>query len=305
MKRKEILIVAIVVITAVQHVSAQSNGMSGHSAATSDLYSQTSEMADIMIQYNADRTSIRRFYATTPQTQGFGQQQQGATYNSPERRKRLLQLIEEYEDKLKKQSFDKWNVNGKVDYILFKRNMESEQYQLLEEQKVYDQVAQYLPFSDRIYALQKPRRRGLAVNGEAVAKELDDINKVIAKSISKLKTIDSLEAEQANLASEAARGLQGTLRDYFNFYNGYDPMFTWWVPKTYNETDSLLNAFATGIRRKGKVATFQKDDGSGILGNPIGNAELIRQLKIEFIPILLKNWLILPIRNLPGVMQNY
>src|SRR5258705_13505279 len=95
--------------------------------SSDDLYSQTSEMGDIMVQYDADKASIRRFYSTAGQQQGFGQQQQGANYNSPERRKRLLQLIDEYNDKLKKQSFDKWNVNGKVDYILFKRNLDSEQ----------------------------------------------------------------------------------------------------------------------------------------------------------------------------------
>ena len=274
--RIAIVIVLISFIPGVRSSAQQSTAI--------DLYQQTSEMADIMIQYDADKASIRRFYSTGgQQQQGFGQQQ-GGNYNSPERRKRLLQLIDEYNDKLKKQSFDKWNINGKVDYILFKRNLDSEQYELLEEQKTYDQIAQYLPFSDRIYILQTPRRRGLAVKGEEVAKELNDINKDIAKALSSFKKMDSLEATQANMASDAARGLQGTLKDYFNFYNGYDPMFTWWVPKTYAETDSLLNLFATGIKKKGKITTSQKDDGSGIVGNPIGNAELIRQLKIEFIP---------------------
>ncbi len=257
---------------------------SAQKSSTSDLYKQTSEMADIMIQYAADKASIRRFYTTSAgQQQGFGNQQQ-QNYNSPERRKRLLQLIDEYNEKLKKQSFDNWNVNGKVDYILFKRNLDSDQYELLEEQKTYDVIAPLLPFSDRLWDLQKPRRRGISVNGEDVARELNDINKEIIKSIGKLKSKDSLEAAQANLASDAAKGLQGMLRDYFNFYNGYDPLFTWWVPKTYSETDSLLNVFAAGIKKKGKMVSSQKDDGSGIIGNPIGNTELIRQLKIEFIP---------------------
>jgi hypothetical protein len=161
-------------------------------------------------------------------------------------------LIDEYLEKMQKLSIDKWNVNGKVDFILFKRDLESEQYQLLEEQKTYDQIAKYLPFSDRIYTLQKPRRRGLSVNGEEVAKELNDINKDIAKAIGNLRITDSLETKQATEASDAAKGLQGTMKDYFNFYNGYDPMFTWWVPKTYTETDSLLNLFATTIKKKEK-----------------------------------------------------
>ena len=246
------------------------------------LYDQTSEMADGMIQYDADKASIMRFFSTTSQGDFFSRQQ-GTNYNTPERRKRLLELIDEYLDKLKKLPFDKWNINGKVDYILFKRNLESEQYQLLEEQKTYDQIAKYLPFSDRLYALQIPRRRGIEVKGEEVAKELNDINKNIIKATASLKSVDSIELSQANLASDAAKGLQGLLKDYFNFYNGYDPMFTWWVPKTYTETDSLLNLFSSAIKRKGKINTFQKDDGSGIIGNPIGSTELVRQLKLEWI----------------------
>lgn len=249
---------------------------------TANLYSQTSEMADAMIQYDADKASILRFYSTAVQGDFF-MRQQGPGYNSPERRKRLLQLIDQYLDILKKSPFEKWNINGKVDYVLFKRNLESEQYQLLEEQKTYDEIAKYLPFSDKLYTLQKPRRRGIAVKGEEVAKELNDINKEITNATKKLKTIDSLETKQANLAADAAKGLQGVMKDYFNFYNGYDPMFTWWVPKTYSETDSLLNVFATAVKRKGKVNTLQKDDGSGIIGNPIGDVELRRQLKFEWI----------------------
>ena len=123
--------------------------------ATNSLYAQTSEMADAMIQYDADKASIMRFYSTGGSQGDFSARLQGNNYNSPERRKRLLELIDEYLEILKKSPFEKWNVNGKVDYILFKRNLESEQYQLLEEQKIYDQIAKYLPFSDRLYTLQK------------------------------------------------------------------------------------------------------------------------------------------------------
>lgn len=247
-----------------------------------DLYTQTSEMADPMIQYEADKASVLRFYSTTGQSEWW-MRQQGSGYNSPERRTRLLKLIAEYESKIKSLPFETMNQNGKVDYILFKRNLESEKYNLLEEEKVYSNISMLLPFSDKIYTLQKPRRRGLNVNGQEVAKELDDINKLIVTSLTSLKKLDSIESRQANLASDAAKGLQGTLKDYFNFYNGYDPMFSWWAPKTYLETDSLLNLFANTIRKKGRFANFQKDDGSGIIGQPIGNTELIRQLRYEFI----------------------
>jgi hypothetical protein len=243
------------------------------------LYKQTSEMADIMIQYDADKASVMRFYAVVSK-----QEERDYGYNSPERRKRLLSLIEDYQKQMQKLDFASMDINGKVDYILFKRNLEDQTYQLKEEQNKYDRVAKYLPFSDRIYTLEIPRRRGIAVVGQEVAKELNSINKEIYKSIVNLKTADSIEQTMADYTATAIKGLQSSLKNYYNFYNGYDPLFTWWVPKTYTVTDSLLNMYAVAIRKKGKLVSYQKDDGSGIIGKPIGREELIRQLKLEFIP---------------------
>src|SRR5687767_3290343 len=267
---------------------------------TTDLYAQTSEMNNTMINYDADLGSIDRFYSTSGGSRGWGRQ--GNNYNSPERRARLLQLNNDYLEQLDKLSFDNMSINGKVDFILFKRNLEDAKYQWQEEEKNYGQVSEYFPFSDRIYALEKPRRRGAAVNGQQVAKELNAIEKEIEKAIDGLKNEEAIEMKLANLASEAAKGLQGSLKNMFDFYNGYDPMFTWWVPKTYGNVDSLLNIYATILKNKarpparagtdgdddlvgrGKEPSNQKDDGSGIIGNPIGSKELMRQLQLEFIP---------------------
>ncbi len=245
----------------------------------SSLYKQTSEMADIMIQYEADKGSVIRFYSVSSRQ---GERDNG--YNTPERRQRLISLIEDYQKQMLKLDFASMDINGKVDYILFKRNLEDQAYQLKEEKSKYDIVAKYLPFSDRIYTLQKPRRRGIEVVGQDVAKELNLINKEIAKSIAGLKTADSIELTLADYTANAIKGLQSSLKNYYSFYNGYDPLFTWWVPKTYTVTDSLLNSYAVAIRKKGKLVSYQKDDGSGIIGKPIGREELIRQLKLEFIP---------------------
>lgn len=249
---------------------------------TTDLYAQTSEMNNTMINYDADLGSINRFYSTSGESRGWGRQ--GNNYNSPERRAKLLQLTNDYLKQLDKVSFDNMSINGKVDFILFKRNLEDAKYQWQEEQKNYEQVSKYFPFSDRIYALEKPRRRGAAVNGEQVAKELNSIQKEIEKAIAGIEKEEAIEMKLANLASEGAKGLQGSLKNMFDFYNGYDPMFTWWVPKTYGNVDSLLNVYATILKNKGKESSSQKDDGSGIIGNPIGSKELMRQLQLEFIP---------------------
>ncbi|WP_353480422.1 DUF885 family protein [Haliscomenobacter sp.] len=250
-------------------------------AQSSSMYLQTSEMNHQMVQYTADKGSIMRFYATSNPMEFRGSV---SGYNSPERRQRLLQLIADNLKQLEQVDFDKWNINGKVDYILFKRNLEDEQYKLQQEQKDYAQITRFLPFSERIYTLVKPRSRGISVVGQDVAKELNSILKEVTQANEKLKKEEGFEQNLANLAAESVKALQGVLKSYYNFYNGYDPMFTWWVSKTYTSLDTDLETYAKSLAGKGKPNPTQKDDGSGIIGNPIGRTELIRQLKLEFIP---------------------
>lgn len=233
-----------------------------------------------MVRYQADRGSLSRFYSTSSGEWGG---RDAANYNTPEKRSRLLSLAKQYLQEMQQLPFDKMNINGKVDYILFKSKLEDEQYQLLQEEKLYQKVTPLLPFAERIYTLEKPRKRGLAVKGEEVAKEMESIRKQVIAATPQLKK-EALDMKEAMAGYQSVKGLQGILKNYFNFYNGYDPLFTWWVPKTYTGLDSVLNIFANAIRGAGRESTAQKDDGSGIIGNPIGREELIRQLKLEFIP---------------------
>ncbi len=283
MKQRILFLFMLVSIACSQHISGQ--------AINSSLYLQSSEMHDLMVQYTADMGSVTRFYATSA-AGGFGGgggrggQQGGApSYNSPERRERMLKLIAEYEKKMNAMNFDKMSIYGKVDYILFKRIVDDAKARLITEQGDYDKIARLLPFSDNIYNLEKPRRRGLNVNGEEVAKQMNDIIKSVQKAKASLQKEEPMDSKLASLAIDAVRGLQGALKSEFDFYNGYDPMFSWWVPKTYSDLDSSLASYATAIRGKGKnMDAKPKDDGSGILGISVGRDELVRQLTREYIP---------------------
>lgn len=242
------------------------------------LYLQTSEVHDIMTRFNADKGSIMRFYGS-----GDGWRSE-AGFNTPERRERLLKLIGSYMSELKQMRFENMAINGKVDYILFKNQLEDQQYQLKKEEQTYSEIAGLLPFSERILQMQTPRRRGLSVKGEEIAGQMNDMRKEITALIQKLDGSPALKKDQALAASGSAKALQALLKNYFNFYNGYDPLFSWWVPKTYYALDSSLGIYATALSKKVTSTGVQKDDGSGIIGNPIGREELIRQLKLEFIP---------------------
>lgn len=253
-------------------------------SASENLYLQTSEVNDIMVRYNADYNSLRRFY--TPATGiNWWERNNAGGFRSAELRNRQKELVQQYLTELGKMDFDKMNVNGKVDYLLFRRNLNSEAYELQQEDGLYAETHPLFPFEDKIMAIEKPRRRGLAVNGHEVARELEQVRIDLEASIKQFaKSNDSLTKKQSEFAARQTGGLQDVLKYYFNFYNGYDPLFTWWVPVTYKQVDSLLNIYKKALTLKRKQNAFTKDDGSGIIGNPIGRTELIRQLQNEFIP---------------------
>ncbi|MBS1915950.1 MAG: DUF885 family protein [Bacteroidetes bacterium] len=234
-----------------------------------DLYAQSSEVNNVMVQYNADLYSLRRFYFIE---------------NSPERRERFKTMNEEYLQRLDKMDFDKLPVGSRVDFILFRRNIKESLRQLAIEEKEYNQVKYLVPFADTIYLLEKNRRRGAAVNAQEIAQELTQISKEVISFSKKLNQSSSLTMPLYNRASATVKGLQHALKSVYEFYNGYDPQFTWWMPLTYKATDSVMALYAAALKAKAKAASNQKEDSSGIVGNPIGRDEIIQQLHYEMIP---------------------
>jgi len=247
-----------------------------------NLYEQTSETAGLIIQYGEDIRSIRNFYSPMlSRGRGFGER--SYVLNSPEQRKRFNEIDKNYLEKLSKLDFDAMSIYGKVDYLLLKRNIEDHLLTLSQEEKEYNQIAKYIPFADKIYALEKERRRGAKVDGQKIAGDLNNILKELKGSIEGVKKIESIDMPLARRGEDAVNAIETRLKSTYEFYNGYDPLFTWWVPKPYQTLDSTLLAYAKVIRAKGKLNTTQKDDISGIKGVPIGRDELIRQLNVEMI----------------------
>ena len=53
-----------------------------------------------------------------------------------------------------------------------------------------------------------------------------------------------------NRAANEAASLRGSLRTWFTFYNGYDPMFTWWDEEAYRTVDTSLQNYTTYLREQ-------------------------------------------------------
>ncbi|MEH6304413.1 DUF885 family protein [Olivibacter sp. CPCC 100613] len=249
-------------------------------AQSNDFYKQTSEIAPTIIRYNQDVRTILDFYSPRA-TNGFSYQ---AVLNSPQQRERLDELTIQYLDELAKFPFNDLQVNGQVDYLLLKNQLEGYQEELKEERANYQAIKSFIPFADSIYSLEKMRLRGVSVDGEQIAKEFNGFVNYLKVQLEGLPKQAKIDMKKADFAKQAVYALQARVQNIFKFYNGYDPMFTWWVPKTFEELDSLLGKYAEGLFALGEVRTTQKPDNSGIKGNPVGDVTLNKLLRREFIP---------------------
>ncbi len=248
----------------------------------SALYEQTSEMGTTIITYQRDVKAIQDFYSpyiiegTYPEVEHV--------YYSPEQRERLLAVHKEYLKGLEHLDFDSFSIYGKVDYLLLKKEIGKEIGQL-ENAEINDQaILKYIPFAQDIYALEKERRRGKAMDWQAVATKLKAILKVVEASNGSLSKETTLNKKLSGTANEAISGLKTRLRGFYEFYKGYDPLFDWWVPKPYDALTVALTNYASLFSGKPIKESLQKDSDYGIKGTPIGQTELIRQLSAEMIP---------------------
>jgi len=150
-----------------------------------------------------------------------------------------------------------------------------------EEEQEYGKIKKWLPFAEKIFALEKIRRRGAQIDGEKVAKEWFGIINEIKSLQAKLKDEKNLTAESVYISGEAITIIKRSLSSINEFYNGFDPLYTWWVPKTYQALDSVLTAYAISFKSKTKSTP---EDKSYIVGQRVGREALIRQLNYEMIP---------------------
>ena len=253
----------------------------GFAQISPDPYVPCQEMPDLMQNYEADLHALTRFYTSA----FYGSHYQGNVSidgASPLIRARFDSLYREYLAKMDGIDFNGLPQECKVDYILFKRDLKEKLRSAAEEAAQYNKIKPWFPFADSIYAAETLRRRGHVLNSEALAKNWFEATKTIASLKTRLSKDSSMDMDALYEAGEVIADLQRGIADIYNFYNGYDPLFTWWMPKTYKELDSALTAYASQFKERS--GRFVANDKSGIVGHPVGRAELIRQLKYEMIP---------------------
>ncbi len=288
-----------------------------------DLDTSRSEMRAMVERFTLDRGGLFRSYPISI----------SATRNS-----RLRRFYAEWRDRLAKLDFEAMSLEGRVDYLLFKNDLDYEIQQLDIQSKQSTETAPLLPFAKEIIELEEFRRRMQAVDAHAAAavlvrikSQIEETQKRVEAGISSGRLAEerregkvepiTVRKTVANRAVDMIGTLRNTLRNWYGFYYGYDPRFTWWVGEPYKEVDKVLASYAAflseklvgvklresgaapadrgpgpegggrgddddqeprGARRR--EVSAKPGDSSDIVGDPIGRDALMVELTHEMIP---------------------
>lgn len=265
------------------------------SVSFSQTTTPVSEMRAAIERYTADRGSLMRSYPVAI---------------SATRRARFKKFYEEWLASLKSLDFDSMSQDGKIDYLLFKNHLEYESRQLDIQSQQLAEIQPLVPFAAAIIDLEEARRRMEPIDSGKIAATLTELKKQVDERRRAVEGGLQVKKTVANRAVIAMSGLRTNLRNWYTFYNGYDPLFTWWNEEPYRTLDQSLTSYTNsinervlGIKAEGaqgptaptrgggpggqvpqRSTAARPGDTSDIIGNPIGRDALLVELRSEMIP---------------------
>ena len=212
----------------------------GDVPAAGDLDAGKSEMRPAIERYVSDRGSLARSYPVE---------------SSPARTARFRQFYGEWLAMIGKMNFDAMSHEGKVDYVLFRTRLESDLQELELQAKAQAEIDPLLPFAPTIIALAEARRQMKPIDSQQVAAQITELTRQVEAARRSVE--GSLRAEPGkikrtvgNRAAAAVASLRGVLRQWYGYYNGYDPLFTWWMEEPYKALDQALGSYGSYLTER-------------------------------------------------------
>ncbi len=276
-----------------------------------------SELADVVDRFSVDQTSLNRRYDAT---------------GSPEQRVRMREFDTGWRARLHDVDFDKLSQEGRVDYVLLD-NYVHHQLDLLDRQQLQrGETAVLVPFADRLLALQDSRRDFETLDPRTAARTIADVTKQVDSLRALFEqpagrggaaTVQTDSAKPrvpaphvtrtvANRGADDLDQLRAGVGTWYRYYNGYDPMFSWWLKDPYRKLDDALNRYARTLRERvvgfsaasqvaaaaagrggaaaggagggGRGRAAAPTDDGPIIGDPIGAKGLEADLAYEMVP---------------------
>ena len=219
------------------------------------LAAPESEMRLVVQRYTLDRTTLSGNYANGA-VRGGGRRGGGAAADqqavplvplSPARIARLKRFDNNWQAALGRIDATKLTPAGSADRDRLLATIAENLTGLEAETRTLAQVLTVAPFAPPIVRLVEARIRVEEMNAQRAAAAITDVTREIARLAVAPPRVNR---EQARLGATAVEQLRAIAAEWFNFYNGYDPLFTWWMGVPYAKLDTALRDYAVQLRDK-------------------------------------------------------
>ena len=229
-------------------------------------------VAGLIERYEADHNELARFYGDRVLSQAHA--------------KRMEKFYDESMVSLEGIEFDDLSQSGRVDYLLMRHRLEYRKKSLATSQRKLAEIEELVGFKNGILELYQGYRKRSPVEGRPTAEKLVKIQ----KAVSALERGIALNASEGTVVTTAVLALraqkfvgelQRQLAGWYQFYDGFDPQFSWWVKQPYGQLKEGLEAYR---KKLGQLVTGGKKGGEApLVGDPIGAAALADDLAVEML----------------------
>ena len=241
------------------------------------------ELGHIISQTPNELASVVSRY----QTDGFAMTRRYDASGSPEQRNRMREWYAGWDARVSALDFNRLSNEAKVDWILLDNDIDHERKLLARGEKQRIEMQGLVPFADRLLLLQDRRRNLVTIDSRNAAATLSSVTRHVdsLRKVYEAPRPPQVSRTVANRAARAVDEIRSVTGNWFRYYNGYDPMFSWWMKDPYAKLDEALNKYAKTLREKviGIPAGQGGANDGPIIGDPIGADGLAEELEFEMI----------------------
>lgn len=229
-------------------------------------------MKDLMIQYSANQEAIRRLHVF-PEAES--------------RVKALEEVLASTQNNLDRLDFEALSREEKIDWNLMKIEIAERMQDLKEQGENLAESKLFHPFLEDVAKFHDQRISRTLPESESFAKSLAELEREIKatqESIQKqLKEKPALKVAPEHVALRAVNTLQSCSRaldHWYTYFAGYDPLFTWWCKRPYEDCQKSLSTYSAFVK---KEFSERDTDPNKIVGDPVGRDAIVAALNREMI----------------------
>lgn len=228
-------------------------------------WEDSGEMRSLCERFSSDKGALDRMYVLP---------------ESMKRYDRFEIFYTNWLNALGKVDFEKLPNGGRADWVVLKNRCEYELSDIALERQKLQETKKLLPFWDDLVDLVHSRVLKSVPPAESAADAVARLEKSV-KLATQASAKASVKEPVARRALEMLGRGKDRLREWFDYYDGYDPLFSWWVRNPYAQLDKALD----GLRAQIDKTYFdgQANAETAIKGDPIGEEGFNVELRHEMI----------------------